>query len=93
LLERYAVTPLWNEMLQFQGEPCSPLEYLLLQEAEAVTPFRNGRGVVQVERDGRLVQFSAHLPAAQATMPVQVGDKLRIEEVDEKNERVVVTLH
>ncbi len=93
LLERYAFTPMWNAMLQFQGEPCSPLEYLVLQEAEAVTPFHNGKGVVQVERDGRLVQFSAHLPQTQATIPVRVGDKLRIEEVDAQNERVIVSLH
>jgi hypothetical protein len=45
-----------------------------------------------LEHDGRLVQFSARLPEAQAGMPVRVGDTLRVEEVDAANQRVLVTL-
>jgi hypothetical protein len=93
LIERYAVTPLWNLLLSFQGKPCSPLESLVLTEAEAVTPFRNGKGIVRVIHDGRAVQMSARLPETQAAMPVRVGDKLRVEEVDTANERITVTLH
>ncbi len=92
LLEKFAVTPLWNALIAAQGTPCSPLEALTLCEAEAVTPFRNGKGIVAVERDGRLVQFSAHLAEDQAHLSVRVGDKLRIEEVDTAQERMTVTL-
>jgi hypothetical protein len=92
LLEKFAVTPLWNVMIAAQGKPCSPLEALTLCEAEAVTPFRNGKGIVAVERDGRLVQFSAQLLPEQAHLPVHVGDRLRVEEVDVQRERMTVTL-
>ena len=61
IVERLLVTPLWNLVFRFQGKPSSPMEALVLEDAKAVTPFRNGRGVVAVVRDGRLVQFSAHL--------------------------------
>lgn len=93
LIERFALTPLWNMLFQFQGKPSSPLEEMVMDEAEAVTPFRNGKGIVTVVRDGRTVQLSARLPESQATIPIKVGDKLRIEEVDAANERVIVTLH
>lgn len=92
LFERFVITPCWNALMQFEGTPSSPLENLTFEEAEAVTPFRNGKGMVSVERDGRLVQFRASLPEAQAAMQVRVGDKLRIEEVDAENERVTVSL-
>lgn len=92
LLERYALNPLWKQLMRFDGVPASPLETLVLTEAEAVTPFRNGKGMVSVIHDGRVVQFTARLPEAQATLPVRVGDKLRIEEVDAANERVMVTV-
>jgi len=93
LLVRFGVVPFWNFLFQFQGKPDSPLEELVLAEAEAVTPFRNGKGIVAVVRDGRQVQFSARLLEAQVAMPVRVGDRLRVEEVDAANERVVVSLH
>jgi hypothetical protein len=93
LLERYALEPFWQAMLQFQGTPSAPLTEMVMCEAVAVTPFRNGKGVVSVVREGRDVQFSAHLLESQATMPVQVGDRLRVEEVDDAHERVVVSLH
>jgi hypothetical protein len=92
LLERLVITPLWNLLFRFQGTPSSELTTLVLQEAEAVTPFRNGRGLVSVERDGRIVQFRAELAAEQARMPVRVGDKLTIESVDPTNERVTVAV-
>lgn len=92
LLEKFAVTPLWNTMLGAQGVPSSPLEALTLCEGEAVTPFRNGKGIVAMERDGRLVQFSAQLLPEQAHLPVRVGDRLRVEEVDAARERMTVTL-
>ncbi|HLK60415.1 MAG TPA: hypothetical protein VKU00_27890 [Chthonomonadaceae bacterium] len=93
LLVRFGVVPFWNMLFQFQGKPDTPLEELILCDAQAVTAFHNGRGIVEVVRDGRQVQFSARLPEAQAALPVRVGDKLRVEEVDAANERLIVSLH
>ena len=92
LIERFAATPLWNMLLSFQAKPCSPLEELVLAEAQAVTPFRNGKGLVSVVRDGRLIQLTAQLPEAQAGMPVRVGDRLLVEDVDAAHERVMVSI-
>jgi hypothetical protein len=91
-IERFAVTPLWNLLFRFQGKPSSPLAELLFAEAKAVTPFRNGRGLVSIVRDGRLVQFSARLREDQAALPVRVGERLRIEDVDAEKERFTVSL-
>ena len=92
LVERLALTPLWNLLLGFRGEPCTPVTHLIMAEAEAVTPFRNGKGIVRVVHDGRDVQFSAQLTGDHANMPVQVGDKLRVEEVEPDGERVKVSV-
>jgi len=93
LIEKYAVAPYWNALMEFEGVPSSPLEELTFSEAEAVTPFRNGKGMVSVNRDGRAVQFRATLPDDQCSIPVRVGDKLRIEQVDAEHERVTVSLN
>jgi hypothetical protein len=91
-IEYFAIRPFWNFLFQFQGKPTTPIEALVLCDAKAVTPFRNGKGVVAVEHDGRLVQFSARLQAAHANVPVNVGDSLCVEEVDAANQRVLVSL-
>jgi len=91
-VERLAVAPLWRLLFRFQGQPSSPLEELILAEATAVTAFRNGRGLVSLVRDGRLVQFAATLVEAQAARPVRVGDRLRVEDVDARRERLTVSL-
>jgi hypothetical protein len=91
-IEYFAVRPLWNLMFRFQGQPCSSLAALLLCEARAVTPFRNGRGLVAVELDGRTVQLSARLVESQANAPVRVGDLLIVEEVHAAAQRVVVSV-
>lgn len=92
LIERFMVRPVWNLLFRFQGQPSSPLDALLLCEAQAVVPFRNGRGVVSVVRDGRVVQLVATLREDHATLPVKVGDRLRIEDVDARRERVTVSV-
>jgi hypothetical protein len=92
LLERFAVTPLWNLLLRFQARPSSPMELLVLEKATAVTSFHNGKGLVSVERDGRSVQFRAQLAEEQAAIPVRVGDELHIDDVDAANERLTVRL-
>jgi hypothetical protein len=92
LVERALVRPLWNLMFRFQGQPSSPLEALLFTEARAVVAFRNGRGVVSVVRDGRMVQLAAELCEGEAALPVHVGDRMQIEAVDAARERVTVSL-
>jgi hypothetical protein len=92
LVERLAVTPLWNLIFRFQGQPSAPLEELIFSEATAVTPFRNGRGIVSLVRDGRRVQLSARLSAPEAALAVKVGERLRVEDVDAANERVTVSV-
>jgi hypothetical protein len=91
-VERFVVTPLWNLLFRFQGEPSAPLETLMFTEATAVTPFRNGRGIVSVMREGRLVQFSARLRPDEAALSVRVGERLRVEDVDAARERFTVSL-
>ena len=91
-VERFAVTPLWNLLFRFAGTPSSPLEHVVLADATAVTPFRNGRGMVSLVRDGRLVQFAAQLTDAHAGMEVRVGDRLRVEDLDSQRERLTVSV-
>lgn len=92
LVEYLVVRPVWNLLFRFQGQPSSPLEALLLSEARAVVPFRNGRGLVAVVRDGRIVQLAATLREDHGALPVKVGDRLRIEDVDARRERVTVSV-
>jgi hypothetical protein len=92
LVERALVRPLWNLMFRFQGQPSSPLEALLFTEARAVVAFRNGRGMVSVVHDGRMVQLAAELREAEAMLPVRVGERLQIEAIDAARERVTVSL-
>lgn len=92
VIERLVLTPFWNFLFRFQGEPSRPLEELLLCEAVAVTPFRNVRGIVKVNREGRIIQLSAGLIERQAGLAVSVGDKLMIEDVDAPHERVTVSI-
>ncbi len=92
LVERFAVTPIWRTLFAYEQQASGPLAEIVMSEATAVTAFRGGRGVVSVVRDGRLVQFSARLVDAQASMPVRVGDRLRVEDVDPARERVTVSI-
>ena len=91
-VEYFAVRPLWNVMFQFQGKPTTPIEALVACEAKALTPFRNGRGLVSVEHDGRVVQFSARLQDEHANVPIKVGDTLCVEDVDSENQRMLVSV-
>ena len=91
-IEYFAVRPLWNVMFKFEGTPTTPMEALVTCDAKAVTPFRNGKGLVAVEHDGRIVQFSARLQQTHQNVPVRVGDTLCVEEVDAANQRVLVSV-
>lgn len=92
LVEHFLVRPVWNLLFRFEGQPSSPLDALLMSEAQAVVPFRNGRGLVSVVRDGRAVQLAATLREDHSALPVKVGDRLRIEDVDAARERVTVSV-
>ncbi len=92
LIERFVATPLWNFLLKFAAVPDSELQTLLLKEAESVTAFVNDKGMVKVVRDGREVQFLAHLATDQKGIAIPMGTKLRIEEVDAEKERLIVRL-
>jgi hypothetical protein len=92
LVERFLVRPVWNLLFRFESQPSSPLDALVLSEARAVVPFRNGRGLVSVVRDGRVVQLSATLRPDQTALSVRVGDRVRVEEVDGRRERLTVSL-
>ena len=92
LVEWGLVRPLWRVLFRVQGPESTPLEQLVLSEARAEVPFRNGRGLVSTVRDGRRVQLAATLRQDQLSVPVKVGDRLTIEEVDPARERVTVTL-
>jgi hypothetical protein len=92
VVERFAVRPLWNLVFRFQAQPSASLDQLILCEAVAVVAFRNGRGIVSTNREGRNVQLRASLVTDQASQEVGVGDRLRIEDVDAPNERVTVSV-
>ncbi|MGD0677766.1 MAG: hypothetical protein ABSC94_20305 [Polyangiaceae bacterium] len=92
LVERFVVRPVWNLVFRYQANPSAPLADLWLCEAQAVVAFRNGRGIVSVVRDGRAVQFAATMVEhGEDAVPVRVGDRLRIEDVDSARERLVVS--
>jgi hypothetical protein len=91
VFERVAINPLWNALFRFAGKPSAPLQDLVTRQARAVTPFRNGRGIVSVERDGRAVQFRAELGEPYRSALVRVGDALLIEEIDSTHESVTVS--
>lgn len=92
LVERFIVTPLWNLLVSFSSPPVAPLQTLTLLRAVAVTPFTNGKGMVSVVREGREVQFLAQLVEEQSGLPVQQGDMLYVDEVDDAKERLTVRI-
>lgn len=87
-LERLALAPLWRTLMRFRAKPSSPLAGLVLEQARAVTKFHQGKGIVAVLRDGREVQLAARLVGPHG--PVEVGDLLRIVDVDVSSERLSV---
>ena len=92
VVEWVLVRPLWNLLFRFKADASSPLESLICSEARAVSPFRNGRGMIATVRDGRQVQLTACLTEEHAALPIRFGQRLRIEDVDARRERVVVSV-
>ncbi|HKI96810.1 MAG TPA: hypothetical protein VJ992_16085 [Gemmatimonadales bacterium] len=91
-LEWLVVARLWRFALRFTGAPTSSLGSLLMDQVEAVTAFRNGKGIVRAVLDGRAVQLSAELIPEESALTVRVGDALTIQEVDPERERVRVSV-
>ena len=92
IVERFLIRPLFSLLFRFQAQPSSPLDTLIFADVRAVVPFHNGRGIVSVKRDGRLVQLTARLRQDQASFPVKVGEQLRVESVDGELESVTVSV-
>jgi len=92
IVEAVVLAPLWRWALRFQGRPSTPMAALILEEARAVTAFRNGRGIVSVVRDGRAVQLPARMVAEHVGAAVSVGDRLQVTDVDLAREWVHVAL-
>ena len=93
LVEWLMVGRIWRLALQFTGEPSSPLEMLLLQEVRAVTVFKNGKGILLAERDGRAMQLTAQLIEEDRKDPIRVSGSLTVEGIDPERERVIVSTH
>lgn len=88
------VAPLWRFLFRFASEPADTLETVVSDEARAVTNFdANGDGLVAVELNGQVIQLLATLNAAEraTARKVRVGDRLRIEAVDDTRNRCTVT--
>ena len=95
LFERLLVTPIWNFTFRFASNPALTLESALMGEATAVTRFdANGQGLIAIEVDGHLVQLLGTLQ--KTDIPplgrVQVGARLRVEDVDSARNRCTVSL-
>jgi len=88
-LEALVARPLYALFLRFEGRPSSPLEALVGQRAVAVTHFKNGRGIVAVELDGREVQLVAHLVEGRSQEGSR-GEHLVIVAVDAGRQGVTV---
>jgi len=94
LFEQLLVGPVWNFLMRFASAPALTLESVLQDEVQAVTGFdANGHGLVTAEVDGQVVQVLATLrPEDRATgVRIRAGDRLRVEEVDGRRNRCVVS--
>ena len=91
LFEVLIFAPLWSAMMKLGGPPSTPLINLVEVNGKAVTPFRNGKGIIEVDRDGRAVQFTAYLQEASSDLKIAVNDIVRVVDVDESKERLYVT--
>jgi len=93
-LELAIVGPVWRFLLRFASAPAQTLEGSLMSEARASSGFdRNGEGLVAVEVDGHIVQCLGTLRPDDRALGIRVraGDVVRIEEVDSRRQRCVVS--
>ena len=94
LFEQLVVGPAWNFLMRFASAPALTLESCLQDEVQAATGFdANGHGLVTAEVDGQLVQVLATLRTEDrlAGVRIRMGDRLRVEDVDGRRNRCVVS--
>ncbi len=94
VFERWIVSPLWNFLFRFESKAALTLESAVYDEARAVTDFdAQGQGLIAIDLDGQVVQVLGTLKAEDRSMGVKVrtGGRVRIEEVDPKRNRCVVS--
>jgi hypothetical protein len=94
--EHLLVARLWRLVLRFASRPAHTLESLVMAQGTAVTSFdANGQGIVQVELDGQVIQMLGTLNARERGLRYRVrsGQTLRIEDVDTRQHRCIVSLH
>src|SRR4051812_9166927 len=94
LFEQLFVGPMWNFLMRFASAPALTIESVLQDEVRAVTGFdADGHGLITAEVDGQVVQMLATLrPEDRVTgVRVRAGDRLRVEEVDDRRNRCVVS--
>ena len=94
VFERLFVGPVWNFLMRFASAPALTLDSVLQDEVQAVTGFdAEGHGLITAEVDGQVVQMLASLrPEDRATgVRIRAGDRLRVEEVDGRRNRCVVS--
>lgn len=95
LFELAFVGRLWDFLLRFASAPAATLEHALYERGTAVTSFdATGHGVVAVEIDNQLVQLLAELRPEdrRAGITVRRGEQVRIEEIDARRHRVIVSV-
>ena len=94
MFEVAIVAPLWNFLLRFASAPALTLESCILDEVQAATRFdASGHGLVAAEVDGQVIQVLAMLRPEDrvAGVRVRAGDLLRIEAVDGRRTRCLVS--
>ena len=94
VFETALVAPVWNFLLRFASAPATTLESCILDEVRAATRFdTSGQGLVVAEVDGQVIQVLATLRPEDrvAGVRIRAGDRLRIEDVDDRRNRCVVS--
>jgi len=94
LFEAGIVGPVWNFFLRFASAPALTLESCIQDEVQAATGFdTNGHGLVTAEVDGQVVQVLATLRPEDrvAGVRIRAGDRLRVEDVDSRRNRCMVS--
>jgi len=94
LFEQLFVGPVWNFLMRFASAPALTLESCIQDEVRAATGFdADGHGLVTAEVDGQIVQVLATLRPEDrvAGVRIRAGDLLRIEDVDGRRNRCVVS--
>jgi hypothetical protein len=90
--EYFLVTPYWNLLTSFASRPAKTLEGSVLTRAKAVTDFRNGEGLIELELDGQIRQMLGTLLPNERGSIVRSGDTVRIMEVKASGNCVVSKL-